>query len=628
MKNLILLLLGVVGFSWATLAQTTLYGTLHNNQDGTPIYNAKIDLVQKRKTVKNTLSDKQGKYLFTDLTQGLYTLKISHADFKDIVVEKIIIANDTTLRFALKMEKLHTTNPDVDVDIDIEIVDDCYEVEELADFNMNSRAIDKAGLKGGNLILTPNDIMQGNYNTESYDPIKENTFQNSRSNPLSTFSIDVDRAAYANMRRYINTNKMPYKDAIRVEEMINYFDYDYQQPKGEHPFSISLEGGDCPWNSTHQIVHIGLQGEKIASEVIPTTNLVFLVDVSGSMSSANKLTLLKKSFDILIDKMRPQDRVAIVVYAGAAGVVLPSTSDKEKIREALNKLQAGGSTAGGAGIKLAYKIAEDNFIKGGNNRIILATDGDFNVGVSNNGALVRMIEQKRKSGVFLSILGFGMGNYKDARMEQISNAGNGNYFYIDNILEAKKVFGNELWGTLYTIAKDVKIQIEFNPNFVEAYRLIGYENRLLENKDFKDDTKDAGEIGAGHSVTAIYEIIPAGSNSKWAPEDSLKYQRVEIGSNSSEVCTVKFRYKKPDGDTSILLQKVLTKNAMQKKTSNNMEWALAVAEFGMLLRDSEFKGNASYESVLQKARLAKGKDEFGYRAEFIQLVEKAQLLDK
>jgi len=474
------------------------------------------------------------------------------------------------------------------------------------------------------------DMQPIDYNTEEYDVINENKFKGVKLNPLSTFSIDVDRASYSNVRRFLNSSQKPHKDVVRIEELINYFDYDYPQPKGDDPFSTNLEMGVCPWNKDHYLLNIGIQGKEIEPEKIPASNLVFLLDVSGSMEAENKLPLLKKSFKILIEKLRPEDRVAIVVYAGAAGLVLPATSgkDKEKINAAFDQLSAGGSTAGGAGIELAYKIAQENFIKDGNNRVILATDGDFNVGQSSDGELVRMIEEKRKSNVFLTILGFGMGNYKDSKMEQLSNAGNGNYAYIDNILEAKKTLGKEIWGTLFTIAKDVKIQIEFNPAKVKAYRLIGYENRLLAAEDFNDDKKDAGEIGAGHTVTALYEIIPASSDEKIDGVDELEYQDTKIN-KSDNLMTLKLRYKQPDGDESKLItSRINGENIKADKLSENFRFSASVAQFGMLLRDSEFKGTATFGNTLELAKAAKGKDDDGYRAEFIKLIEVAELLSK
>ncbi|MEM1408312.1 MAG: von Willebrand factor type A domain-containing protein, partial [Bacteroidota bacterium] len=433
--------------------------------------------------------------------------------------------------------------------------------------------------------VTPAPVVS---NTEDYASVSENSFQNPFSNPLSTFSVDVDAASYSNVRRFLNQGRCPPKDAVRVEEMVNYFNYPYPQPKGNDPFSISTEISVAPWNNEHKLVHIGLQGKDISHEDLPPSNLVFLIDVSGSMSSHNKLPLLKSAFKLLIKRLRPEDEVAIVVYAGAAGEVLPSTSGKEKdkILSALENLEAGGSTAGGAGIHLAYGIAKRNFKQGGNNRVILATDGDFNVGVSSNTAMEELIEEKRKDGVFLTVLGFGMGNYKDSKMEILADKGNGNYAYIDNILEAQKVLVNEFGGTLFTIAKDVKIQVEFNPAKVKAYRLVGYENRLLKAEDFNNDKKDAGEIGAGHSVTALYEIIPVGAKSPFLVDD-LKYQKTKALtalSDSDELMTIKLRYKQPSGSESkLLVNELLDGNLKLNETSDNFRWSAAVAAFGMLL---------------------------------------------
>ena len=466
---------------------------------------------------------------------------------------------------------------------------------------------------------------------EDYAEIKENGFKTPWKNPFSTFSIDVDAASYSNVRRFINGGKMPPKDAVKIEEMINYFNYDYEGPKGKHPFAVQHEVSDAPWNTQHKLVHIGIQGEKIEVDKLPPANLVFLVDVSGSMGADNKLPLLKKSLKLLVNQMRDEDHVAIVVYAGAAGEVLPSTSGKEKnkIIEALDKLNAGGSTAGGAGIELAYKIAKQNFLKEGNNRVILATDGDFNVGASSNKAMEDLIEEKRNEGVFLTVLGYGMGNYKDSKMELLADKGNGNHAYIDNILEAKKVLVNEFGGTLFTIAKDVKIQVEFNPATVQAYRLIGYENRKLNDEDFNNDKKDAGELGAGHAVTALYEIIPVGVNSQFKPLDDLKYQNTEAKKttgNTTDLMTVKLRYKKPDGDTSILLQQVIKNESVKlSNSSENFRWSAAVAGFGMMLRNSEHKNDLTFNTVIELAKGAKGLDQEGYRAEFIRLVEMAGL---
>lgn len=476
---------------------------------------------------------------------------------------------------------------------------------------------------------------QPNFNTEDYDRIQENRFHRATQEPQSTFSIDVDAASYSNLRRFINNGQKPPEDAVRIEEMINYFDYEYTEPTGKHPFSINTEVSACPWEPKHRLVHIGLQGKHTPTENLPAANLVFLIDVSGSMNVANKLPLVKASYKLLAEQLRPQDRVAIVVYAGAAGLVLESTSgsNKTKIKEAIDKLEAGGSTAGGEGILLAYQTAKEHFIKGGNNRVILASDGDFNVGVSSDGELVRLIEEERKSGVYLTILGYGMGNYKDNKMQKLADSGNGNHAYIDNLDEARRVLVSEFGGTMYTIAKDVKLQLEFNPAVVQGYRLIGYENRVLNNEDFDNDQKDAGELGAGHSVTALYEIIPAGVESKFLAEDkNLKYQQRDLTSTatrSNELLTVKFRYKAPEADNSQLLEEVvMDKNVDLNKTSDNFRWSAAVATFGMLLRNSEFKGAANYEQCKKLAAGARGKDTEGYRAEMIRMIEAMSLMGK
>lgn len=472
------------------------------------------------------------------------------------------------------------------------------------------------------------------FNTEDYDNIVENKFLAATQNPLSTFSIDVDEAAYSNVRRYLENGSMPPAGAVRIEEMINYFDYNYTKPDNGDPFAVITEIADCPWSPQHKLVHIGLQGKEIPVDNLPASNMVFLVDVSGSMDEPNKLPLVKASMKMLVDQLREKDKVAIVVYAGNAGLVLPSTNgtQKTKIKEAIDNLEAGGSTAGGEGIKLAYKTARENFIKDGNNRIILATDGDFNVGPSSDDELVRLVEQERKSGVFLSVLGYGMGNYKDSKMQQIADKGNGNHSYIDNINEAKKVLVNEFGSTLFTIAKDVKIQVEFNPVKVQAYRLVGYENRMLASEDFNDDAKDAGELGSGHTVTALYEIIPVGVKDDFSKSvDPLKYQSNDkkVVSSSDEIMTIKLRYKKPDEDISkLIVHPVVDNQAALASTSDNFRFSAAVAEFGLLLRNSKYKQQASYQQVVNMAKGAKGADNNGYRSEFIRLVQSANLLAK
>lgn len=465
--------------------------------------------------------------------------------------------------------------------------------------------------------------------SEAYGRIIENLFLSPKDHPLSTFSIDVDAASYSNARRMIVHGSLPPRDAIRTEEFINYFDYDYPQPENKVPFRVISETSDCPWNPKHQLLHIGLQGEVFQKSELPPSNLVFLIDVSGSMSDEDKLPLLKKSFHHLVDELRKQDHVAIVVYAGAAGTVLEPTSgdQKAKILAALDNLESGGSTAGAEGIEMAYELAQRHFLKKGNNRVILATDGDFNVGPSSDTELVNLIEEKRKAGIFLSVLGFGTGNYQDDMMQQIADNGNGNHSYIDSEQEAKKVFVEEFGGTLYTIAKDVKLQIEFNPKYVAEYRLIGYENRLLRDEDFENDAKDAGDLGSGHTVTALYEIVPA---KNWAKHKiPLKYQQTTPtnAAETSELATLKLRYKEPDGEKSKLITHIIPAASTELgQSSDNFRWSAAVAEFALLLLESEYAPNATLPQVIQLAQSAKGKDEKGYRAEFIQLVKEAKNL--
>lgn len=471
---------------------------------------------------------------------------------------------------------------------------------------------------------------QNVFDNEGYDVFEENPFELTKNQPLSTFSIDVDNAAYSNIRRMINNGQTVDKNAVRVEEMINYFKYSYPQPKNNEPFSINTEYGNAPWNPTHKLLKIGLQGKNIAMDKVPASNLVFLIDVSGSMNEPNKLPLLKSSFKVLLDQLRPEDRVGIVVYAGSAGMVLPPTSarEKEKIVLALDNLQAGGSTAGGAGIELAYKLAQENFIKNGNNRVIIATDGDFNVGASSTSDIKTLIEEKRKSGVFLTCLGFGMGNYKDNTLETLADKGNGNYAYIDNLQEANKFLGKEFAGSIYTIAKDVKIQIEFNPKYVSSYRLIGYENKKLRNEDFTNDKIDAGELGSGHTVTALYEMIPAGVKSEFLPEENkLRYNKTSSSEDfSDELATIKFRYKKPDRNTSTEI--VQTVKNTDHSTSPDFKFATSVAWFGLVLRDSKLISKKDLNDIETLAREGKNKDEEGYRSEFIRLIESYKVIPK
>lgn len=470
--------------------------------------------------------------------------------------------------------------------------------------------------------------------TEAYADIEENIFHGADRKPLSTFSIDVDAASYSNVRRFINNGQLPPKDAVRIEEMINYFDYDYEDPRGAHPFNVYTEVGRAPWNEKHLLVHIGLQGKHIPVESLPPSNLVFLIDVSGSMNQPNKLPLVKRSFEMLVDQLRPEDHVAIVVYAGAAGTVLDPTSggEKRKILAAISQLHAGGSTAGGAGLRMAYALAGQHYKEGGNNRVILATDGDFNVGESSDEAMEELIEEKRKEGVYLTVLGYGAGNLKDSKMEILADKGNGNYAYIDNLNEARKVLVNEFGGTLFTIATDVKLQVEFNPANVQAYRLIGYENRKLKDEDFNNDRRDAGDLGSGHTVTALYEIIPAGVKSDYYSIDDLKYQRSKVVASSedySDWLTVKLRYKYPrEGKSNLLEHVVKRERFINTETSENFRWSACVASFGMLLRDSQYINDIDHTAIVDMAQRARGHDAEGYRSEFINMLKSYAVLTK
>lgn len=480
---------------------------------------------------------------------------------------------------------------------------------------------------------------QGYYNSpvaddESYKPITDNGFSNAKDNPLSTFSVDVDAASYSNVRRFINNGQMPPADAVRVEEMINYFKYNLPGPTNGDPVAIHTELSSAPWNAKHLLVRIGLKARTIDMDKLPPSNLVFLLDVSGSMGEPNKLSLVKSSMKMLVDQLRPQDRVAIVTYSGEVGLKLPATSgsEKQKIKDAIDELYASGSTAGGAGIKMAYRIARENYMKNGNNRIIMCTDGDFNVGDSSDGDMETLITKERSSNVPITIMGFGMGNLKDSKMETLADKGNGNYAYIDNITEARKTLITEFGGTMFTVAKDVKLQVEFNPTKVQAYRLVGYEDRLLAKEDFNNDKKDAGDMGSGHTVTAFYEIVPIGVKDDYSSSvDPLKYQKTTnspaTGSYSDELMTVKFRYKQPNTDVSKMsLVTVQNKPVAFGSTSVDFRFASAVAEFGMMLRGSEFKQGSSFDQAIVIARGARGNDEDGYRSEFVRLVESAKSL--
>jgi Ca-activated chloride channel family protein len=465
------------------------------------------------------------------------------------------------------------------------------------------------------------------WNTEAYARIEENRFFEAAVSPVSTFSIDVDAASYSNVRRFLTQGTLPPADAVRLEEMVNYFPYRYPDRAGEHPFGLVADVGPCPWADDHRLVRVALQARRVDTRELPPSNLVFLIDVSGSMQSPDKLPLVQRAFRALVQELRPADRVAIVVYAGAAGLVLPSTpgTRKEEILDAIDRLEAGGSTAGGAGLRLAYDVAKEHFLPEGNNRVILATDGDFNVGVSSDAEMIRLVERRREEGTFLTVLGFGTGNLKDTKMEQMADHGNGHYAYIDSYSEARKVFVREFGGTLFTVAKDVKIQVEFNPARVQAYRLLGYENRLLAREDFADDRKDAGELGAGQSVTALYEVVPVGAEPVTRADDSLTYQHMSVRPSaraSRDLLTVRVRYKAPSGSTSRLLTRPLADRAAEP--GDDFRFASAVASFAMLLRDSEQRGSATFDRVIALARGARGADPEGYRGEFVTLVETAR----
>ena len=635
-------------------------GTITGNvrdQAGAPIAKAQVLVVG---TSRSTLTDTAGRYELSSLSAGTYTLRATFVGYRAVRATGVRVAAGDTVRQDFMLEATTTRAEDIAVQaspppmprdevttkhrVD-EAFTDRLPVEESHRRNAHEAAsvvtTGAASAEFGNAGSGIVDIRRRRepWNTEEYGRIYENRFLDARSNPLSTFSIDVDRASYSNVRRFLMSGHLPPADAVRIEELVNYFTYEYAEPTGAHPFTVATDIAPAPWNPAHRLLRIGLQGKRHAARSLPPSNLVFLIDVSGSMQSPDKLPLVKQAFRVLVGQLRPQDRVAIVVYAGSAGLVLPPTegSERETILAAIERLEAGGSTAGGAGIRLAYEVARRQFVREGNNRVILATDGDFNVGVSSEGELVRLIEQKRTEGTYLTVLGFGTGNYKDARMEQLADKGNGNYAYIDNVMEANKVFGTELTSTLFTIARDVKLQLEFNPALVRGYRLIGYENRLLAKEDFNDDTKDAGELGAGHTVTALYEIIPVGaeSDADIGSVDPLRYQeegdrapesRRAPAMHREEWLTVKLRYKPLDSDRSRLLSHVVRERDGRSEVTGDFAFAAAVASFGMVLRDSEFRGSASFAQALRLAREGRGSDEHGYRSEFIRLVETAQSL--
>jgi Ca-activated chloride channel family protein len=601
----------------------TVTGKVTDKATGKPLVYAVVEI---EKLGIRAVADSTGVYRLENVPVGSHTLKVSFWGMT-VVTEKITLGagESRTLDFHMEQTITKIAKPEAGSELRI----DCMQGPSSGDINLNS--LNQPPRGSAYCVVPPTYGFPPNVDTEEYGSVCENEFRDPWKSPLSTFSIDVDPASYANARRFLNEGRLPPPDAVRVEEFLNYFDYDYAQPQGEHPFSITTEISTCPWNSGNRLVHIGLQGKDVPAHGLPASNLVFLLDVSGSMDWPDKLPLVKSALRLLVGQLRPQDRVAIVVYAGSAGLMLPSTPGNfgREILGAIDRLEAGGRTAGGAGIQLAYRIASENFLENGNNRVILATDGDFNVGVTDTEELVHMIETKRDQGIFLTVLGVGTGNLKDDRMEQLADKGNGNYAYIDNILEAQKVLVHEMGGTLFTIAKDVKIQVEFNPARVAKYRLVGYENRMLRKEDFANDAKDAGELGSGHSVAALYEIVPADVPGR-ADDEGLRYQRVNVMPveyEGPEIMTVKLRYKKPNEDESRLIARpVIDEHTDIAWTSPDFRFAAAVAEFGLLLSDSRFKHDASFDRVVDLARGARGRDDNGNRAEFVRLAEVAQSL--
>jgi Ca-activated chloride channel homolog len=587
-----------------------IMGTVIDDAGGT-LPGATVELRTGNRTQRTTTTNAMGEFRFDRVGAGSYELRITLAGFA--VTTRAIRVGSTAL-------------PKLTIALKLAAMSESVMVQD------ESRAVSSphAPAAAGRFEYDRIGRRPPPFNTEAYDRIDENGYRRVLDDPLSTFSIDVDTASYANVRRFLTSGSLPPADAVRIEELVNYFRFEYAAPRGEHPFSVTTEVAACPWNPKHRLALIGLQARPIEAGRPVARNLVFLLDVSGSMDSPDKLPLVQSAMRMLVETLTPEDRVAIVVYAGASGLVLDSTPGdrKAEIQRAIAELRPGGSTNGAAGIRLAYDTAAAHLIKGGINRVILATDGDFNVGVTSEGELTRLIEEERQRGIFLSVLGVGTGNLKDSTMEKLADRGNGNYAYLDSLLEARKVLVAEAGGTLVTVAKDVKVQIEFNPRTVGAYRLVGYENRVLAKEDFNNDKKDAGDIGAGHSVTALYEIVPPSEMHDLPSVDALKYQappRHDAGSASNELMTVKLRYKPPDGDTSRLI--TVPVNDRTGEISQNAGFAAAVAEFGMLLRQSEFKGTATWEDARTLARRYRGDDPDGYRAEFIRLVDLAATFD-
>ena len=640
MKKLLLCILlfaGLTGFKPGNTRHVT--GKVYDKADNSPIPGVSIKIEE---TNIGTQTDATGAYRI-DLPKSNDRLSFSFIGYK---TKKVKPGADDTLNVYLEavsssLNEVVVTGYGVQRKRDITGAVSAVPVDILK--NVPSSNVLRGRASG--IVVTNtkspgylNNIrysQQGNpvISDESYKNTTENGFNDVKSNPLSTFSVDVDNASYSNVRRFINGGQLPPPDAVRIEEMINYFSYNLPGPSNNEPVAIHTELSAAPWNSIHRLLRIGLKAKTIDINKLPPSNLVFLIDVSGSMDEPNKLPLVKASMKMLTEQLRAEDKVAIVVYAGQAGLVLPSTSGdkKETIDNAIDNLSAGGSTAGGEGIKLAYRVARENFMSKGNNRIIMATDGDFNVGPNSDEDMEQLIVKERDSKVAISIMGFGMGNLKDSKMETLADKGNGNYAYIDNVTEARKALVTEFGGTLFTIAKDVKLQIEFNPAKVQAYRLLGYEDRMLNKEDFNNDKKDAGDMGSGHTVTALYEIVPAGIKDDYSMSvDPLKYQKPEPAPAiraSDEMLTIKFRYKENDSTASKMsLVTVKDEPKNLNATSADFRFAAAVAEFGMLLRDSQYKQHSTFDQVISMARAAKGEDQEGYRSEFIRLAESAKLL--
>ena len=590
---------------------------------GAVVAGANVELWVGSRLDRTTTTDSEGRFRFERVAAGSYEVRVSMTGLRPVSASVVVVTDRPIPALTLV---LSVPFPSAALAEASKRVADASALAPAPPASLALPPGRVGGVIGGQMSLH----RMRDFNTEAYDKIDENRFHRVANDPLSTLSIDVDTASYSNVRRFLNQGTLPPADAVRIEELINYFRFSYKDSQEGAPFSVTTEVSTCPWNPRHRLALIGLQARPMSAEQTPPRNLVFLIDVSGSMDSPDKLPLVKTAMRMLADTLTPNDRVGIVVYAGASGLVLPSTPGgrKAEIQKAIADLQPGGSTNGAAGIQLAYDIASQAFLKEGINRVILATDGDFNVGVTSQGELIRLIEEKREKGIFLSVLGVGTGNLKDSTMEKLADKGNGNYAYLDSLHEARRVLIAEAGATLVTVAKDVKIQVEFNPKTVGAYKLIGYENRILQHQDFNNDKKDAGEIGAGHTVTALYEIIPPGEPIEGGTVDPLKYQdgsKANAAATSDELMTVKLRYKQPDGDTSRLIS-VAVRDRVGELTPN-LGFASAVAEFGMLLRGSEFKGQATWSSAQELARRYRGDDPDGYRAEFVRLVELASALE-